>query len=318
MSGRGHVPKVDGRRPPVAEGARHDWGVHGKKQQEQRVLTNKFGQGVSGVSHESEHPMQAGLFAKQAGKTRRQVEKPLPAYQEVKEWHRGHAGTGGGNKSYDTGFGDGETSRGKSKQEKKLNKQNDQRIARSFGVGTDGDTTSAGIYRGHQTQALTEGSVSNAVQLQQLGMAFSKNEVQLATDKGANPTRVQQANDSYLAMLRGMGRDGDVRFGDANIGISHNDIAEMLLARKAAMTGEWPSQQDIADARDWVRDNTAPAPAAPIVAPAAAAAPAPPIVAPAAPAVPAAPIVAPAPERGRGVKRTGAGQDRYGKRPRTE
>lgn len=254
---------LDGRREKPAPNTKHGWGTHGSKTREQGHLTRTYAQVVSGATHESEHPVQANLavdaqkVATGRNVVRSEVENALPAYQEVKDWHRGHAGTGSGNKGYDTGFGANQKQRGRSEAALANYEKGNRKTAASFGMPNtpDSDNTSAGIYRHAQNEALREGSVSNAVQLQQLGMAFSRKH-QSEHNNAPNTTAVKQANDSYDAMLRGMGGAGQLRMGNTNYNLSQDSMAELLLARKTAVTGEWPSHQDFDDARHMANTRT--------------------------------------------------------------
>ncbi len=117
-------------------------GSHGYKKKEQQELSTKYGINVSGATHESEHtigfePLNQTSGEKRGKGTRaRKLENTAPAYQEVKDFHRSHIGTG------------------------------------SHGTADESGFTSTG-YREAQRNLLTSGDVSSAVQLNQLGYAFN-------------------------------------------------------------------------------------------------------------------------------------------------
>jgi len=126
--------------PPLRTSG-HGAGTHGDKRNEQQRLTQAFGTTVSGRSHESEHVVgyeplaQTGNLPRQGSKRARELENGAAAYQEVKDFHRAHIGTGTRRTADASGF----------------------------------DATS---YRFAQRGLVEAGDVSSAVQLNQLGYAF--------------------------------------------------------------------------------------------------------------------------------------------------
>src|SRR5512135_2224391 len=75
-------------------------GQHGYKEHEQKRLTAAHGITVSGETHESEHPIGVAPLIKGSGAGRdegqqnKDIEFYAPASQEMKAFHRAHAGTG--------------------------------------------------------------------------------------------------------------------------------------------------------------------------------------------------------------------------------
>ncbi|MFD0671004.1 hypothetical protein [Cohnella sp. GCM10027633] len=129
-------------------------GMHGYKKKEQARLSEAYGIEVTGDSHESEHTIGFEPLNQTSGNKRgenataRRLENIAPAYQEVKQLHRDHIGTG---------------------------TQND---ADASGFNSEG-------YRSAQRSLVEDGDVSSAVQLNQLGYAFDDNKSKLTTtDEG--------------------------------------------------------------------------------------------------------------------------------------
>ncbi|QNM95333.1 hypothetical protein [Chitinimonas koreensis] len=156
-------------------GRRYGPGSYGYRRSEQARLGARYGQPVSGASHEAEHPLAAESVRQLRGAaTRAEVEQPLPAYQEAREVHRLHAGTGTGRK------------------------------LRADGSAFETGWSSAEQYRADQLTALRGGDVSTALQLQSLGIAFARQNAGLANTP-YNRVRLAQAEDSYQHMLAHMG-----------------------------------------------------------------------------------------------------------------
>jgi hypothetical protein len=116
-------------------------GMHGSKKKEQRRLSDTYGINVTGDTHESEHtvgfePLNQSSGLKRGKEHRaKSLENRAPAYQEVKELHRDHIGTGTTNTRDESGMNSHE-------------------------------------YRQAQRSLIETGDVSSAVQLNQLGYAF--------------------------------------------------------------------------------------------------------------------------------------------------
>ncbi len=122
-------------------------GTHGNKKNEQRRLTRPWAR-VSGQTHESEHTIGYAVLAPNLPRGQsteaRQIENDAPAYQEVRDMHREHIGTGTRSMPDSTG-------------------QNSQ------------------TYRTSQRRLLESGDVSSAVQLNQLGYAAVRPQLTVGT-----------------------------------------------------------------------------------------------------------------------------------------
>jgi len=145
---------------------KHSPGQHGYKKHEQKRLTNQQGTRVSGNTHESEHPVgfeplnqTTGLKRGTSGRAQR-LENEAPAYQEVKELHTAHIGTGTKNQADASGF-------------------------------------NSDSYRKTQRSLIESGDISSAVQVNQLGYAFNpnnKNTANTPKGKAANDSFKTMAN----------------------------------------------------------------------------------------------------------------------------
>lgn len=195
-------------------------GKHGFKQKEQQRLSKLFDMIVSGHTHESEHAVGFEVINRSSGLKRDgkgrsgYLEKIAPAYQEVYGLHREHIGTG-------TNKGDWRTNK-----------------AAKFQAGFDSQS-----YRDAQRTAIEAEDISTAIQLNQLGYAF--------LDKSfVDPTALKAANDSYDAMVDNLQdftyADGDK---DVKFQVSAKDRAEMYLARRAMLTGRFPTVEEENEAR---------------------------------------------------------------------
>ena len=185
-------------------------GTHGFKKTEQQNLKAEHGFKVTGETHESEHSVgfepinrTSGLKRGTAGRAR-MLENTAPAYQEVKEMHRAHIGTGTHNTA-------------------------------------DSSVFNSEQYREAQRSLVKSGDVSSAVQLNQLAYAF---------DKGFNAnsatTEGKAATSSFGTMVRNM-QNFTYAEGDQNVTVPVNarQRAEMHLARLSAITGNWPTAEQI-------------------------------------------------------------------------
>ncbi|MEM7588576.1 MAG: hypothetical protein AAF320_00190 [Myxococcota bacterium] len=195
---------------------RYGLGKHGFKKKEQGRLSKKHDVAVSGKTHESEHTVGFAVLNKGSGDKRgstsraRHIENDAPAYQEQKKMHRGHIGTGTRKQADASGF--------------------------------TGDS-----YRETQRKLIESGDVSSAVQINQLGYAFLKDEKKGVNFQGeANSAERKAARDSYLTMVENM-KDMTYVSGDKDVTKQVDAVqkAEMYLARKAAETGKWPTQEEI-------------------------------------------------------------------------
>jgi hypothetical protein len=124
--------------------AKYEIGQHGSKTKEQKRLSGKFGITVSGETFESEHtigfePLNQSSNLKRGSSGRaRTLENKAAAYQEVKELHRDHIGTGTTNDIDESG----------------LNSEQ---------------------YRKTQRSLIESKDISSAVQINQLAYAFDPN-----------------------------------------------------------------------------------------------------------------------------------------------
>ena len=194
---------------------KYQLGQHGFKKTEQKRLTKKYATSISGKTHESEHTVGFAVLNKTSGMKRgkekraRELEKKAPAYQERKQFHRAHIGTGSKSKVDKSGF-------------------------------------SSATYRAAQRRLLEAGDVSSAVQINQLGYAFLQEGKKNFQEKQDSPGR-KAARDSFLAMAERLERF-DYAEGDQTktIFVDKRQQAEIYLARKAAETGKWPTAEEIA------------------------------------------------------------------------
>ena len=180
--------------------AKYTIGQHGYKKKEQKSLN------VNGTTHESEHvigyePLARGLKSKRGkGSEARSIENSAPAYQEIKEFHRGHIGTG--NSSL--------------KKEENLE-------ARGF--------ETANSYRNSQRSLLKTGDkgISSSMQLNQLSYSYNKkfreeSSKELKSDKSFN-TMV-----SHFSTLKYVESESVIK----SITISDNTRLELYFARQMA------------------------------------------------------------------------------------
>lgn len=178
----------------------YDWGTHGAKGREQRRL------GTSGATHQSEHTVGYAVLAQGTGLDRggspeaRALENHAPAYQEMLGPHRNHIGTGSGGWDPTVGF-------------------------------------SSGSYRDAQRTAITDGRVSDAVQLNQLAYAFDPE-----FRAGVPTANGQKANDSFHLMVNHMhGLTYATPHGNVTAPVDAHQQAEMHLSRIVAEgRGEGP------------------------------------------------------------------------------
>lgn len=216
FSGIGKVKVVSPK--AKAKRRRNAWlaGSHGAKKREQKRLTSSFDFEVSGDSHESEHtigyePLAQGSGLKRGGSDEaKELENRAPAYQEVKDLHRAHIGTGTTNKVDESGF-------------------------------------NSPTYRDAQRNLLEKGHVSSAVQLNQLGYAHLRDPVtkeRLFSDV-PNSLAGLIANNSYRQMVTNV---QSVTYahasGTTTVPVDAHQRAEMYLARNAAQSGQFPTRAE--------------------------------------------------------------------------
>ena len=193
---------------PTAKKLRNTYsiGQHGYKKKEQKRLTDKYNFKVDGKTHESEHPI--GF-------------EPLNQTSNLKRGTPGRAG-------------DLENEAPAYQEVKPLHRDH-------IGTGTRNTRDPSGFtsteYRDTQRSLIESGDVSSAVQINQLGYAFNP-----AFQQGINTPERRAATDSYQTMVKNM---NSVTYAqdsqDLKVPVDLLQHQEMLLARKAALTGEWPS-----------------------------------------------------------------------------
>lgn len=184
---------------------KYDLAGHGSKNTIQKAF------GVTGKTHESEHTIgYAVLSPYKRGKSSeaRSLENNGLAYQEKHSHHRAHIGTG------------------------------------SHGT-PDASNLNSSQYREHQGAALEEGSVSNAIQLNQLCYAFIDGFQNDMSDD------MEKANGSFAFMLANASRVTYAKADGSTIHVGVNEVArcESYLARLCAGTGAWPTDKQIGDAK---------------------------------------------------------------------
>jgi hypothetical protein len=191
--------------PPASRGkyAPHE---HGAKKQEQQRLTALFEETVSGDTHESEHTIGYEPLAQTSGLKRGKS----PRARELEN----HA------PAY--------------QESKPMHRAH-------IGTGTTSERDESGFnsheYRAAQRATLEAGDVSSAVQLNQLGYAHMPEfQAETGWEKDA-------ADDSYAHMVGGM---KSVTYaagtGEQSVPVSQMQQVEMLAARDAARTGQWPDR----------------------------------------------------------------------------
>lgn len=215
----GHYAEPPAKRPrtqsaaqPLAKRTKYEAHEHGAKKREQERLTQDYGNKVSGSTHESEHTIgfeplsQTGDLKRGKSPRAKEIENHAPAYQESVPMHRAHIGTGTTNQRDASGFNSHE-------------------------------------YRNGQRSLLESNDVSSAVQLNQLGYAFSSD------FQGETGWQADAADDSYAHMVTGMDQvtyaSGQ---GEQSASIPPMQKVEMLAARGAARTGQWPGRDDLKNA----------------------------------------------------------------------
>ena len=181
-------------------------GQHGAKKSEQKRLTEEHAQTVSGNTHESEHTIGFEPLNQTSGEKR------------------------GGSKR----MRDLENQAPAYQEVKALHRQH-------IGTGTTNTADCSGMnseqYRSAQRSLLEAGDVSSAVQLNQLGYAFDPNFAPtLQTTQG------KAATDSYGQMVASMSGVTYAKYGNnVTVPVDAKQKAEMVLARYAAASGEFPS-----------------------------------------------------------------------------
>lgn len=258
-------------------------GSYGGTEREQKRLNTIYedkGVKVTGDNFESEHAIGYGALAKGvergSSKMTDVMENHAPAYQELKDAHRGHQGTGnrGGNKEVPEG-----------KKAKKDPKQDlvskefgyEQHVVKSgkreegFGVKSeryDDDAVGSKGYQRDQRRLLVEGGDASAsVQLGQLGYAhLPDEEMREDVTDGSTYNRAYQKikNEakgdeskvpgvSFNHMVDNMERINYAKVGEGEmepgeVQVSPYQREEMKLARKEVDTGVYTTEEEMSEA----------------------------------------------------------------------
>ena len=208
--------------PSPAKRGKYEPHEHGAKKQEQQRLTEAHGETVSGDTHESEHTIGYEPLAQTAALKRGKS----PRAQELEN----HA------PAY--------------QESKPMHRAH-------IGTGTTSKRDASGFnsheYRATQRSLLEAGDVSSAVQINQLGYAHDP---EFQAEKG---WEAHAADDSYAHMVGGMKQvtyaKGDE---DRSASVSPMQKVEMLAAREAARTGQWPDRDALKRAWEqlgWIEDE---------------------------------------------------------------
>lgn len=213
-------------------------GRHGNKSNEQKILTKKYGQKVSGDTHESEHIVGYDVLTgpekgrgSKTTKENRDIEADGAAYQEVKSAHRKHIGTGNKGKPDGSGF-------------------------------------TSESYRRTQKDLLERGDLSSAMQLNQLAYAHNttfRKSLRMNAKSLNKDLAIEQANDSYEAMVKNVRKRGLVHKKESGVkkrlSLTPQGQLELLVMREQMNTGVFPSQQRIQEIAikklgyDWANDH---------------------------------------------------------------
>lgn len=214
-SSRKKPAKVSGGiKKPRATRNRYSTGTHGFKKSEQARLKRLLNISVTGSTHESEHTIGFEPLNRTSGQKR-----------------------------------------GKAKEAKTLENMAPayQEVKPShrehIGTGTTQSPDESGFnsqtYRDTQRSLIESGDVSSAVQINQLAYAFDPN-FRLA----ASTSEGEAARDSFNKMVENMSQ---VTYAEGqsvkSVDVDATQRAEMYLSRIAAETGQWPTADQIKDAR---------------------------------------------------------------------
>lgn len=196
----------------TAKRNRYHHGQHGAKEREQTRLGKAFDTVVTGASHESEHAIGYEPLSQTGGLDRGETPEARSLENlapAYQEVHERHRG--------------------------------------HIGTGTTNQVDASGFnshtYRDTQRQLVEAGDVSSAVQVNQLGYAFDP-------DFHGDDLGSRVADDSYDVMVDNLHQllyaDGET---NRQLDVDGLQQAEMYLARRAARTGTWPTEDEIAAAK---------------------------------------------------------------------
>lgn len=216
-SGRKKTPKVSGGgiKKPRATRNRYSKGTHGFKKSEQARLKRLLNISVTGSSHESEHTIGFEPLNRTSGRKRGKTTEAKVLENLAPAY-----------------------------QEVKSSHRD------HIGTGTRMTPDESGFnsqtYRDTQRSLIESGDVSSAVQINQLGYAFDPY-FRIA----ASTTEGEAARDSFNTMIENMSKVSYAEGLDVkSVDVDATSQAEMYLARIAAETGEWPTADQIKDAKE--------------------------------------------------------------------
>ncbi len=206
-SGRQRNPYAAPANSQLQSGTPYSPGQHGYKKSEQQRLSQQYGFPVSGNTHQSEHSIGFEPLNRTSGSGRGTSGRATQLENRAPAYQEMH-------KPHRDHIGTGMTP---NKNASGFNSQS---------------------YRDDQRRLLESGDVSSAVQINQLGYAFDPN-----FRSKANTPQGLAATNSYNTMVNNMQRV-EYAQGASNVAVPVNRLQqqEMLLARQAATTGEWPSE----------------------------------------------------------------------------
>lgn len=189
-------------------------GQHGYKRNEQQRLSVLYGFPVSGRTHQSEHTI---------------------GFEPLNQTSGLRRGTPGRTSQLEN--------RAPAYQE--MYQPHRDHIGTGMHSNADASGFNSQSYRDTQRQLIESGDVSSAVQINQLGYAFNPN-----FQSTARTPHGLAATNSYNTMVNNM-RQVEYAQGANNVPVPVNRLQqqEMLLARQAAITGQWPTSFQINRAR---------------------------------------------------------------------
>jgi RHS repeat-associated protein len=257
--------KVAKPKKPSAPRQTYRPGTYGATGAEQKRTGTKFGQKVSGDTHESEHPIGYEVLGRGTGVKRgenqhaKDVENHAPAYQEAKPAHKGHIGTG--TKVNPDAMG---TSAFKSSQDYRDSQRNALESTDKHGAPNKDAASNAiqlnQVEYAHQ-QSFHTNTSDKDVKAQ--GGAIGGNDdgsgSYYTTGNPANRPALNNdqriADDSYHHMVDNQQGHG-IRYSTApgaqndatTAPMDKTGAAEAHLGRDMARTGQHPSEQQISDA----------------------------------------------------------------------
>lgn len=197
---------------PPAKRGKYEAHEHGAKKREQERLTEEYGHTVSGKTHESEHTIGYEPLSQTGGLKR----GASPRAREIENHAPAYQESAPMHRAH---IGTGTTNQ------------------------RDGSGFNSHEYRDTQRSLLESGDVSSAVQVNQLGYAFN------ADFQGETGWQAEAADDFYNHMVSGMNQ---VTYAsgqnEQSAAVSPMQKVEMIAARGAARTGQWPNRDDLKNA----------------------------------------------------------------------